>query len=252
MTALTSHLVLSLWEHPGQKLVAVEGKIRCSNPNSRKWSQRSLLLVVSTWSLFFWLVFTCAVPATCLLLLPPPLRDDAVRPDPGAAGCPQTLLLANRLRFPHRRGRGVDANAWSDSRLVETEAKVATHEHEAGQQFFFFLLFSTSSWAGKTFFGGAATLQESRQGLVASMPHPPFFFLVFWASEFVNLHQSACLLPPAGGEDFTNFQLTSLCWGKELHNECCLYWLKSLITTLPTLISNSDLKYRYKYILKNK
>lgn len=70
------------------------------------------------------------------------MRDDAVRPDPGAAGRAPTLLPAHRLRLPHRRARGVGAGTRGvgagtrpDSRLVGTEAKVETREHEDGQQF---------------------------------------------------------------------------------------------------------------------
>lgn len=63
------------------------------------------------------------------------MRDDAVRPDPGAAGRAPTLLPAHRLRLPHRRARGVGAGTRPDSRLVGTEAKVETREHEDGQQF---------------------------------------------------------------------------------------------------------------------
>lgn len=57
---------------------------------------------------FFFFFFSLTVQAPRLLLLPPPVRNDAVWPDPWAAGRPQALLPADRLRLPHRRaGWGV-------------------------------------------------------------------------------------------------------------------------------------------------
>lgn len=56
------------------------------------------------------------VQAPCLLLLPPPVWNDAVWPDPRAAGRPQALLPAHRLRLPHRSSRG---GACPDSGVLE-------------------------------------------------------------------------------------------------------------------------------------
>lgn len=67
------------------------------------------------------------VQAPRFLLLPSPVWNDAVWPDPWAAGRPQAFLLTDWLRLPHRCSRGglcpdshivrMGGNRWREGRL---------------------------------------------------------------------------------------------------------------------------------------
>lgn len=121
-------------------------------------------------------LYHSAVQATCLLLLPPLMWDDAVWPHPWAACSPAPLLPPHRFSLPYRR-------PWDDARASPSLIGFCLpwvyqelQKEEAGKRM---CCVAYPSSGVKNHTGSLSDADTARSGLCVSRNHPLFLDLVF-------------------------------------------------------------------------